>query len=166
MLLKSDSSKSDSLAEEAKNGWWSQIKDYASYDVVTIQQDKKVIDHVDDLMSWKIDFIVVKDEGKVIRGVIGRDQLNDIVNEKKLEVRGGADANLNEMSFRDVIDTHDHKEYYLIDEKNQKSDPKLWQGLPAREVVLLRDQHVEAVVDRRWFKRWQGLLRLAKYFNT
>jgi signal-transduction protein with cAMP-binding, CBS, and nucleotidyltransferase domain len=167
MLLKSTTAKSDSLTEEAKTGWLSQIKDYASYDVMTIQEDKKVLDHVQDMMSWNIDFIVVKDEGKVIRGVIGRDQLNDIVNEKKLEVRSGSEGDLKKMSFRDIVDATDMKEYYVIDQNKTKSEPTLWmQGLPAREVVLIKDEKVEAVVDRRWFKRWQGLVKIARYFNT
>ena len=167
MLLKSVSARADSLTEEAKTGWLSQIKEHASYDVMTVQADKKVLDHVQDSMSWNIDFIVVKDEGKVIRGVIGRDQLDDIVNEKKLEVSSGGEVDLNRMSFRDVVNSADIKEYYLIDQNKTKTEPTLFmQGLPPREVVLMKDSKVEAVVDRRWFKRWQGLVKFAGYFNV
>jgi hypothetical protein len=156
------------VAVSLKFNWWKRIKNFASYAVVTVQEDSKVIDHVPDLQSWKIDFIVVKDKGKIVRGVIGRDQLNDIVNEQRLQARSGS-ANIDPrgLSFRDVIANDDLREYYLVDQNNVHSDPKLWlQDLPPREVVIVKDKAVQAVVDRRWFKRWLRLNRLSDCFSS
>jgi predicted transcriptional regulator len=157
--------KPNGTAEESKGHWLSQIKEFASSDVLSVQEDRKVVDHVDDLMSWKIDFVVVKDKGKVIQGVIGRDQLTEIMTEKKLQIRKGKDIDLSQMSFRDVIETENLKEYYVINEDAAKNEAPLWQqGLPAREILIIKDKIVKAVVDRRWFKKWQRLLRLARSF--
>jgi hypothetical protein len=158
--------KSGSMVEEAKSQWLSQIKEYASSDVLSVQEDRKVVDHVDDLMSWKIDFVVVKDKGKVIQGVVSRDQLNEIITEKKLEARNGAsDIDIRQLSFRDVLENEDVKEYYVINEDLQRSDAQLWlHGLPAREILIIKDKIVQAVVDRRWFRKWQNLLQLARSF--
>lgn len=151
--------------EEAKTHWLSQIKEYASSDVLSIQEDKKVVDNIEDLMSWKIDFVVVKDKGKVIQGVVGRDQLNEIINEKKLQARNGSETDLSQLSFRDVLDSEDLREYYVINEDAGKVDTPLWlQGLPAREVLIIKDKIVKAVVDRRWFRKWQNLLQFARSF--
>jgi len=154
------------MIEEAKTHWLSQIKEYASSDVMSIQEDKKVVDNIEDLMSWKIDFVVVKDKGKVIQGVVGRDQLNEIITEKKLEARrGGSDIDISQMSFRDVLDSEGLREYYVINEDAGKTDTPLWlQGLPAREVLIIKDKIVKAVVDRRWFRKWQNLLQFARSF--
>jgi hypothetical protein len=155
--------KSDTMMEEAKTSWLTQIKEFASSDVMSVQADRKVIDHVDDLMSWKIDFIVVKGEGKVIQGVVGRDQLNDIINEKKLETRNGtAVTDLRKMSFRDILESEGLREYYVINEDAPKSGQLWLQGLPAREILIIKDKIVKAVVDRRWFKKWQSRLGLAR----
>jgi hypothetical protein len=168
MLLKSLTAKADSLITEAKNRWISQIKEFASSNVVTVQEDKKVVDQIADLMEWKIDFVVVKDSGKVIKGVIGRDQLNDLVNEKRLEHRDATDGqDLTRMSFRDLIENHDLKEYYIFDENKESSDPSSWlPSLPAREVVIMKDKVVKAVVDRRWFRKWLGLAKFATYLSS
>ncbi len=167
MLLKS-LTKAGSLAAEAKRLLLAQIKDYASYDIVTVRDDRRVVEQVQSLMEWKIDFIVVKDQGKVVKGVIGRDQLGDIVREKILEARAaGREADLKRMSFRDLLQDEDFKEYYVLDEGEvTKPDPQLWQGLPPREVLIVKDKAVKAVVDRRWFRRWQSLLRRLAYVGT
>jgi predicted transcriptional regulator len=165
--LKYFSEKIDSMASKAKERW-ARIKNFASFDVITVQEESKVVDHVAGLQSWKIDFIVVKDKGKVVRGVIGRDQLNDIVNERVLDARAGKPGpDLRRLSFRDVIEDEDLREYYLVDQNNESSDPKLWmEGLPPREVVIVKDKTVKAVVGRRWFKRWLQLNRLTEYFGS
>ena len=152
-MLKPLPAKAESLASEAQ--------EYMSYDVVSVQEDNKVVDHVQDLLSWNIDFVVVKDKGKVVRGVIGRDQLNDIVNEKVLDSRNGKSTeDLTKMSFRDLIENKDLKEYYIIDEDKERSEANLWvDGLPPREVVIMKNHAVKAVIGRRWFRRWQRLVR-------
>lgn len=156
---------SGSMADESKSHWLAQIKQFASSHVLSVQEDKKIIDHVDDLLSWKIDFVVVKDKGKAIQGVIGRDQLNEIVTEKKLEVRNGSEADLSQLSFRDLLESGNLKEYYVINEDAEKSVAPPWlHGLPAREILIIKDKIVKAVVDRRWFKKWQNLLWLARSY--
>lgn len=163
MILKNLSAKADSLIAEAKQLWLAQIGKYASKEVATVQQSHRVLDHADELLSWNIDFVVVKDEGKVIRGVIGRDQLREVINKKKIEVRTGATAmDLSKLSFRDVIDSSNFGEYYLLDRDNLK--PEAWTNdLPARELIITKDKTVEGVVDRRLFKRLINLLNFARY---
>lgn len=157
--------KAGSMAEESRSHWLSEIKQFASSDVLSVQEDKKIVDHVDDLLSWKIDFVVVKNKGKVIQGVIGRDQLTEIITEKKLSVRHGADTDISQLSFRDVLESENLKEYYVINEDAEKSQAPLWlSGLPAREILIIKDKIVKAVIDRRWFRKWQRLLRLAHSF--
>jgi|GEM_PF-6867271 len=157
--------KAGSMADESRSHWLSEIKQFASSDVLSVQEDKKVVDHVDDLLSWKIDFVVVKNKGKVIQGVIGRDQLTEIITEKKLSVRHGAETDISQLSFRDVLESENLKEYYVINEDAEKSQAPLWlSGLPAREILIIKDKIVKAVIDRRWFRKWQKLLRLAHSF--
>lgn len=153
-----------SFIEDAKSSWLSQIKKHASSGVMSVQADKKVVDHVDELLSWKIDFVVVKDEGRVIQGVVGRDQLRDIINEKRLEAHRG-DADVSEMSFRDLLSDENLREYYVIDEDSPKTEAPVWiKGLPAREILIIKNKIVQAVVDRRWFKKWQNLLQFARAY--
>jgi len=157
--------KAGSMADESRSHWLSEIKQFASSDVLSVQEDKKVVDHVDDLLSWKIDFVVVKNKGKVIQGVIGRVQLTEITTEKKLSVRHGAETDISQLSFRDVLESENLKEYYVINEDAEKSQAPLWlSGLPAREILIIKDKIVKAVIDRRWFRKWQRLLRLAHSF--
>jgi hypothetical protein len=173
MMLKSLVAKADSLASLARDKWIAKIKDFASTDIVTIQAEQRVLDHAQDLLSWKIDFIVVKDKDKIIRGVIGRDQFNDLLNEKLLQTRMcqnisdlNLHKNLSHFSFRDLIASGAFQEYYVIDQDHPSTVPNLWmQGLPPREVVIIKDKVVDSVVDRRWFKRWQSLIRFACYFG-
>lgn len=160
-----DALKPGSMADESRSHWLSEIKQFASSDVLSVQEDRKVVDHVDDLLSWKIDFVIVKDKGKVIQGVIGRDQLTDIITEKKLAVQNGATTDISELSFRDLLDSEDLKEYYVINEDAEKNQAPLWlSGLPAREILIIKDKIVKAVIDRRWFRKWQRLLRIAHSF--
>lgn len=152
------------FVDDAKSNWLSQIKEHASLDVMSVQGDRKIVDHVDDLLSWKIDFVVVKDKGKVIQGVVGRDQLHEIINERRLEAgKGLTDQALSEMSFRDLLSAEDLREYYIIDEDAPKEQAPVWiKGLPAREILIMKDKIVKAVVDRRWFKKWQNLLQFVR----
>lgn len=160
-----DAPKKDSMAEESRSHWLSEIKQFASSDVLSVQEDRKIVDHVDDLLSWNIDFVVVKDKGKVIQGVIGRDQLTEIMTEKKLAVRNGAETDISQLSFRDLLESENLKEYYVINEDAEKNEAPLWlSGLPAREILIIKDKIVKAVIDRRWFRKWQRLLRLAHSF--
>ena len=155
--------KSETMADESKNHWLSEIKQFASSEVLSIQEDKKIVDHVQDLLSWKIDFVIVKNKGKAIQGVIGRDQLTEIITEKRLESRDGSD--LSQMSFRDLLESGNLKEYYIINEDSEKSVAPLWMyGLPAREILIIKDKIVKAVIDRKWFRKWQNVLRLARLY--
>jgi len=66
-----------------------------------------------------------------------------------------------------LIAGNEFREYYLLDKNSPAEESNLWiQDLPAREVVVIKDKTVEAVMSRRWFKRWQRLFRFARSIGS